>query len=80
MNNIDLRILVLECSIRVFMIRAHVCFILSMNEYVILNVLLECIELFLLYNLFLYELILLLESIDLILAHYAGIMSPPIML
>ena len=31
-------------------------------------------------NLFLYALIVLLESIDLILAHYAGIMCPPIML
>ena len=37
----------------------------------ILNALLECIEL---YNLFLYALIVLLESIDLILAHYASIM------
>ena len=27
MNNIDVRILLLECSIRVFTIRAYVCFI-----------------------------------------------------
>ena len=41
MNNIDVRILLLEFSIRVFTIRAYVCFI----EYkCILNVLLEYIE------------------------------------
>ena len=31
MNNIDVKILLLECSIRIFTIRTHVCFILSMN-------------------------------------------------
>ena len=31
MNNIDVRILLIECSTRVFTIRAYVCFILSMN-------------------------------------------------
>ena len=45
MNNIDVRILLLECSIRVFTIRAYVFY--SIYEYkCILNVLLECIELF----------------------------------
>ena len=45
-----------------------------------LNVLLECIEPFTLYIVFLYQLIVLLESIDLILAHYAGVICLPIML
>ena len=46
----------------------------------ILNVLLECIKLFNTVPCILYVLIVLLESIDTILAHYAGIICPPIIL
>ena len=38
-----------------------------------MSVLLECIERLTLCNVFLYVLVVLLESIDLLLAHYAGI-------
>ena len=71
MNNINVKILLLECSIRVFAIQEWVCLILSTFQ-CILNVLLECINTA---QCILYALIVLLESIDLILAHYAGIIS-----
>ena len=60
MNNINVRILLIECSIRAFTIRAYVLYFIYEYKY-ILNALLECIELF---NT-VYELIVLLESIDL---------------
>ena len=67
MKNIDVKFLLLECSIRVFTIQAYVCFILYKFQ-CILNVLLECIELFNTVEFLLCVLIVVLESIDLILA------------
>ena len=47
MKNIDVKILLLECSIRVFTIRAYMGVFYSIYEFqCILNALLECIELF----------------------------------
>ena len=78
MNNINVKILLFECSIGIFAIREKVCLILAFQ--CIMNVLLERIEPFNTVQCILYVLIVLLESIDLILAHYAGIVCPPIML
>ena len=47
MNNIDVKILLLECSIRVFTIRVYIGVFYSIYKFqCILNALLECIELF----------------------------------
>ena len=69
MNNIDVKILLLECSIRVFMIQEQVCLTLTMHFKCILYVLLERIEPFSTVECILSAPIVLLESIDLILAH-----------
>ena len=74
MNSIVVNILLLEYSIKVFMILLIGLFDSICAFQCILNFLLERIESLTLYNLLLYALIVLLENIDLILVHYASIM------
>ena len=73
MNNINVKVLLLECSVRVLTILEYVCLILSAFQY-ILNVVLEHIKLFNTVQYILHTLIVLLESINLILTHHASIM------